>query len=312
MFPLLSGATTTFDIAASCSLFERPVIGKWRSIAYNGGPDSRQGELMGENDDDMDLLYSDPSMLLSRLQKVFVAVARLYRRSGMLRDEELSEIVQEMNLQFLNNLETIRKNYDPSRTDAATLRAYVRSLARNVCNRYYRERPQYSPLSLSHPRVTVSADSVTDPLAIAQTVQVFRAVIDTSGDRKAKLLLFLKLYYRIPVVANDLRGAYPEADEVVVGAFLGLFGGDFASMGEMSIFEAARPIINQLERSETTAESYTRWITREVTEICEILNGDPPVSAFDRHTLRILVDDYFEPFLERRIEPSSAISAGSN
>ena len=98
----------------------------------------------------------------------------------------------------------------------------------------------------------------------------------------------------------------------MVGAFLGLFGGDFALMGEMSIFEAARPIINQLERSETTAESYTRWITREVTEICEILNGDPPVSAFDRHTLRILVDDYFEPFLERHIEPSSAISAGSN
>lgn len=267
---------------------------------------------MGENDDDMDLLYSDPSTLLERLQKVFVAVARVYRRSGLLKSEELSEIVQEMNLQFLNNLETIRKNYDPSRTDGATLRGYVRTLARNVCNRYYRGRPQYAPLSLGNSRIAVSADSITDSIAISQTVQVFRAVIDTSGDRKPKLLLFLKLYYRIPVAGSDLRGVYPDVEATVVDAFLKLFGGDFASMGEMPIFEAARPFINQLERSGTTAESYTRWITREVTEICEILNGDPPVSAIDRHTLRILVDDYFEPFLERKNEPSSAASAGSN
>ncbi len=253
---------------------------------------------MDQNDDDFELLHTDPRALLVRLQGIFVAVAWVYRRSGLLSAMEHAEIVQEMNLQFLTNLDTIRKSYDPTKANGASLRAYVRSLARNVCKKHYRNHPEYSPLPLTDPRVTVGADSVTDPIAINQTIEVFHAAIETAGAHKAKMLLFLKLYYRTPIRKEDVSTTYPLAEGELKDKLLELFGKDFGSMGEMEVFEAARPILNRLEQSKTSAESYSRWITKEISALCEIMNGDPPVSAFDKHSLRVLVDDFFDPFLQ--------------
>ena len=267
---------------------------------------------MGQNEDDVELLHADPGKLLVRLQDIFAAVAWVYKRGGFLHASEVDEIIQNMNLQFLTNIETIRKSYDPTKAGAATLRAYVRSLARNVCRKHYRDHPDYTPLSFCDPRVTIHPDSVTDPIAIAQTIEVFHAAIETAGDRKTKLLLFLKLCYHIPIQMRDVTDAYPEAGEALKRELIGLFGEDFETKGEMEVFEAARPILNQLEQSNTSAESYTRWITREIIDLCEIMNGEPPVSSFDKHSLRILVDDLFEPFLQKTFEPRSPDASNVN
>lgn len=260
------------------------------------------GTAMNVDDDDLALLHSDPRALLPKFQNIFLAVSWVYRRSGLINPDEQSDIVQEMNLQFLSNLNTIKRNFDPSKSNGAGLRGYVRSLARNVCRKYYRDHPEFKPLPIMDPRFSVDEKSITDPIVIRHTIRVFHAAIETVGDRKPKLLLFLKLYYRIPVQGRELRAAYPSLEEVQEHKFLGTFGGDFDRMGEMEVFETARPTLNALEHSTTSAESYTRWITREVNDLCDILNGDPPVSAFDRHSLRVLVDDYFEPHLLRDTE----------
>ena len=257
---------------------------------------------MNSDDDDLELLHTNPQALLPKFQKIFFAVSWVYRRSGMIKPDEQGDIVQEMNLQFLNNLETIRRNFDPAKANGAGLRGYIRSLARNVCKKHYRDHPEYQPLPVSDPRLAVNEESITDSIMIQQTIQVFHAAVETSGERKPKLLLFLKLYYRIPIRKADLIAAYPSAKAQLQRDFLQLFGGDFGQMGEMEAFEAARATLNQLEHANTSAESYSRWINREVTDLCDILNGDPPVSSFDRHSLRVLVDNYFEPFLLHGIE----------
>ncbi len=256
-------------------------------------------------DDELELLRSNPRALLPRFQEIFLAVSWIYRRSGLISADEQSDVVQEMNLQFLSSIGTIQRNFDPSKSNGSGLRGYVRSLARNVCKKHYRDNPEFRPLPIVDPRFTIDEETITDPIMIQQTIAVFRAAIETAGERKPKLLIFLKLYYRIPIQVSDLRAAYPSIDDRQEREFLQSFGSDFGGMGEMEMFEAARPILNALEHSTTSAESYTRWIIREVSDLCDILNGDPPVSAFDRHSLRMLVEDYFEPFLILRNERAS-------
>ncbi len=263
------------------------------------------GTVMNVDDDELALLHSDPQALLPKFQSIFLAVSWVYRRSGLISPDEQSDIVQEMNLQFLSNIDTIQRNFDPSKSNGAGLRGYVRSLARNVCKKHHRDHPEFKPLPFVDPRFSIDEESITDPIMIRQTIRVFHAAIETTGERKQKLLLFLKLYYRIPVRGPELKAAYPSVNSTEEREFLETFGGDFDRMGEMEVFETARPTLNALEHSTTSAESYTRWITREVTDLCEILNGDPPVSSFDRHSLRVLVDNYFEPFLLRDIQDVS-------
>jgi DNA-directed RNA polymerase specialized sigma24 family protein len=257
---------------------------------------------MGENHDDLLLLQTNPDALLLKCQDIFRAVALVYRRAEMIPGQDLEEVIQEMNLRFLRSLEIIRHNYDPGKSDAASLRAYIRSLARNVCRKYARDHPEFEPLTLAGSRASVAPDSVTSPIFIAQTVEVFRAAVETTGDRRPRVLLLLKLYYKIPISARDITAAYPEAQVHHMESFLERFGIAFSSMADREVFQAAGPYLNRWERARLAPESYLRRASREVLDLCEILNGDPPVAAFDRDSLAALVDDYFDPFLVQHDE----------
>jgi hypothetical protein len=99
---------------------------------------------------------------------------------------------------------------------------------------------------------------------------------------------------------DDVSAAYPGASPRAAANLMKHFGTDYSGLKEKIILEKAAPFLNALEGTRLTAESYRRSINILVREICVLLNGNPPTSSFDYDDIKILVEDFFYPFLGRR------------
>jgi hypothetical protein len=250
---------------------------------------------MTVNERDVELLHNNPHELVIRCQDIFQITLKQFIESGMLRKSEFEDLMQMLNEELLVRIPTIRQNYD----GRVLLRTYIAKLATNACLKYYRDRPRATAEDPQYRSSVVEADSVTNPLAISEANDLFHTVLKLFGPRLPRLLVFLKLHVKIEVVKQDLVAAFPNGQDADYQEFLRHFGGDYIHVKEIDVFELAAPIINRMELGYASADSYRRWVYAKVEEICTLLNGDPPTASFDHKNVRVLIENYFSPFLHR-------------
>ncbi len=169
-------------------------------------------------------------------------------------------------------------------------------MALNVCRRHSKELSVYESQNTPLAKDLANSESVTDALMIEEAVSLFRSSLSLFGRHRAKVLLFLKLYYRISLTFDDVRSVYPRAPEEIINEFVARFQ-DFESERGRDVMVAAAPFLNVLGRKVRIPESYRHWAKTRVDELCDMLNGNPPVSSFTAENLKVLVEDYFCPFL---------------
>jgi len=248
---------------------------------------------MTVNEKDVELLHNNPHELLMRCQDIFQITLKQYVKSGMLRRSEFDDLLQMLNEELLVRIPTIRQNYN----GRVLLRTYIAKLATNTCLKYYRDRPRATEKDPHNDKGVVEADSVTNPLAISEANDLFHTVLKLFGPRLPRLLVFLKLHFKIEVVKQDLVAAFPNGQDADYREFLQHFGGDYIHLKEIDVLGLAAPIINRMEKGYASADSYRRWLYAKVEEICTLLNGNPPTASFDHENVRILIENYFNPFL---------------
>jgi len=243
----------------------------------------------------MILLREDPEALVVKYQPTVRAIVRNYVLSGLYRPSDCDDVIQEINAALLTKLGSIRRNYNGT----SFLRTYLSAVIRNECLKIHRataSQPDPMPLQ-GH-----VADKGANPMA--RTVfqhdrAVFRVILDQYGGEKPKLLLMLKLYFRIPITADDVLRWNPYCGRRMLNSLLKSFGKPFDHLEDRMIYKLITPIVNDAETKSVSWDSLRKWMTSHIEEILVLLNGSPPTSTYDRETLRILVDDYFFPFLTR-------------
>lgn len=249
---------------------------------------------MTENEKDVELLHTAPQQLIVKYQGLFRGIVVRYRTCGLLRGAEPDEILQVVNLEMLKKVESIRQHYD----GRSFLRTYVAQAAVNACLKYARDQKKVEQVEMSDDITPVAPASVVAQLLIQETKEDFRTILRLFGRRLPKILLFLKICYRLPIAEHDVLSAYPRCRKQDLQPFMKQVRGEYTEATDAQLLEDLAPCFNGFERSSTTPDGYRRWMNERVLEICDLLNGDPPVSSFDRGTLRILVEDYFMPFLD--------------
>jgi len=251
---------------------------------------------MNDNEEDVRLLHQHPDALLVKYQELFKMTVMEFIRSKLVRVDEYDEVIQTINLELLNNLPTIRRNYD----GRARLRTYVTKLATNTCLKFARDRKVHVGLEAVKRNPHVSSDSASHAALLSEAADLFHATLDLFGPRLPRILVLLKLYCKLNISMDDVSAAYPGASPRAAANLVKHFGTDYSGLKEKIILEKAAPSLNALEGTRLTAESYRRSINILVREICVLLNGNPPTSSFDYDDIKILVEDFFYPFLGRR------------
>jgi DNA-directed RNA polymerase specialized sigma24 family protein len=251
---------------------------------------------MNDNEEDVRLLHQHPDALLVKYQELFKMTVMEFIRSKLVRVDEYDEVIQTINLEMLENLPTIRRNYD----GRARLRTYVTKLATNTCLKFARDRKVHVGLEAVKKNPHVASDSASHAALLSEAADLFHATLDLFGPRLPRILVLLKLYCKLNISMDDVSVAYPGASARAAANLVKHFGTDYSGLKEKIILEKAAPSLNALEGTRLTAESYRRSINMLVREMCVLLNGNPPTSSFDYDDIKILVEDFFYPFLGRR------------
>ena len=251
---------------------------------------------MNDNEEDVRLLHQHPDALLVKYQELFKMTVMEFILSKLVRVDEYDEVIQTINLEMLDNLPTIRRNYD----GRARLRTYVTKLATNTCLKFARDRKVHVGLEAVKKNPHVASDSASHAALLSEAADLFHATLDLFGPRLPRILVLLKLYCKLNISMDDVSAAYPGASPRAAANLVKRFGTDYSGLKEKIILEKAAPCLNALEGTRLTAESYRRSINILVREICVLLNGNPPTSSFDYDDIKILVEDFFYPFLGRR------------
>jgi RNA polymerase sigma factor (sigma-70 family) len=252
--------------------------------------------LTTENEQDVELLRTNPKQLIVKYHKMVEIVVKKYISTGMFEATEFDDIVQSVMESLLSKLPAMQRQYNAT----SLFKTYLAGIIRNICLKLYHKNTRRVKSVELDGSVQSEPDDLTDRHLIDHVVSRFRVVVGLYHSQRPKLLLCLKLYFRLPVVAQDIRLPYPLCTPADLESLLRSFDGKYETMNEYEIYEIVTPIMNKYERKSNSADALRKWTHSKIQEIIRILNGDPPRFNFDKETLRILVEDHFVPFLNRR------------
>lgn len=249
------------------------------------------------NSADIALLRTDPHELLVRYQSTIRIIVNTYVRSGMFHSSEFDDIVQHLNRELLEKLSRIQKQYN----GMSLFRTYFSNIVRNACLSLHTKR-QTEPVFVELDRTSdlPESESADHALLIDHDIRVFRAILDQFHSEKPKLLLCMKLIYRLPITRLDVVNWWPKCPENDINALLSSVRDGGETLTHKDLFVCLQPLMNKAEEKNTSADSTRHWVDKQIQLTLRLLNGSPPTSAHNRETLGILLDDYCAPFLLSR------------
>lgn len=240
---------------------------------------------------DISLLRTDPHGLLLRHQETIRIIVKIYIDSGMFSHNDFEDLVQQVNVRLLEKMPVIQANFDGS----CLFRTYLSQVIRNAClNLHDRDtrQPRFSHLEGAG---IASREEPHSRLLIEHDARVLMAILDQFNTQRPKLLLCLKLYYRIPIGRNDVLDWWPHCPQNRIEYLLTTFGEFFGDIPESELYERIQPLFAEMERKSGPADSLRRWVDEKINQIIRLLNGSPPDASYDRKTLGILLEYAISP-----------------
>jgi hypothetical protein len=75
------------------------------------------------------------------------------------------------------------------------------------------------------------------------------------------------------------------------------FGSNFDGKDDVEIYKIITPVMNKNEKKSNSIDAVRKWTDSKISEIIQLLNGNPKKMNYNEDTLKTLVDDFFSPFL---------------
>lgn len=199
------------------------------------------------------------------------------------------DAIQDITLKFLEKGEDIIRQFKGH----SSVKTYFNAVIFNFCSDLYRS-GRYRVLG------TESIERVPDiPVqAIPKKIleDEFRRLsllFDLFGKKKHRLILCLKLTYKIPLENADIERYHPEVESHESQALLMLNHPSNVNTTDKEIFRTLNEIFNRLEEKETSVDALRKWVDVKTEEMVRFMNGDPPRYYYTRKSLQILVEKYF-------------------
>jgi len=246
-----------------------------------------------DNEKDSQLLMTDFGRLVVKYQGTIRVIVGRYIASGMFKESETEDVVQTINESLLMKQTLIQAHYAGS----TLLRTYLSAIIRHICLKEFQSktrRPRLLPLAESNG--AHSNGALDDVLILEETVR-FRKVLALHHGELPKVLLCLKLHFRLPITRGEILRWWPHCGEGDIRVLLDAFGGRYDVLDDIEVFREFSKHLEKAEGRKNSATALQKWTNRRINQILGLMNGDPPVRAHNRKTLEILFENYTRPFL---------------
>lgn len=242
---------------------------------------------------EVEWLQQAPDRLLSHYQFIIEATVARFAARGFFAFEEKEEIVQEINLQLWEKkLERIKAQYNGS----VYLRTYFSKVVYNACLEIARSRKR-QPRMLSDELLQFAGDnaaSAFEQMAIRDELHRLEGFFRGLEGKRPKSELCLKLFVRFILSMPDIRFFDNPRTQAAIEAVRQYFFEAYDHLSDKEVYGIIVNLFNFLESRDTDADSLRKWVQQLADRLIGLLNGDPPVSAYDRETLKILLRLFFE------------------
>jgi hypothetical protein len=244
-------------------------------------------------DPDSVLLQTDPKGLVLAYQGMVNTIVRKFIGSGMFSGESHADVVQSINAELLERIYKIQVNYNGS----TLVRTYVSAVIRNICLKLHKQRMYRKPVDPLVTEKLLTPVGMIDRYSIGQARRATWAIMQQFGRDLPKLTICLKLRYQIALKRKDILRWYPECSPVVISQLMAHFGAHPVHETDKDKYAFVTPIFNAAEKRNNSPDALRKWTALKILEILNLLNSSIAQAAFDEESLRILLEDYFFPFL---------------
>jgi RNA polymerase sigma factor (sigma-70 family) len=248
---------------------------------------------MTENDKDIELLRSEPHSLILKYQETVKIIVKKFIIAGIFTAGEYEDIVQEVNVALLTKIPAMQSQYN----GMSLFRTYFSVIVRNICMKEHAKIDTEIILDQEGIIGFIDNTHVEEKIAFEEEIQKFRSILGLYYRQRPKLLLCLKLYYRIPLTSEDINLWYPKCSPLDHNILLENFGSNYDGKNDGQIYAIVTPIMNKNEKKDNSADAMRKWTDSKIREIIEMLNGKSRKLTHNEDSLKTLIDNFFSPYL---------------
>ncbi|GJM35613.1 MAG: hypothetical protein DHS20C18_46140 [Saprospiraceae bacterium] len=238
-------------------------------------------------------LRNNPGRLVTHYQYIVeVTVAKFILR-GFFDSGEKMEIVQEINLRLLESkMQKIQEHF----RGTVLLRTYFSKVTYNCCLEICRQRQRQATL-LSEDQLTEFAESeinAYDQLVIRDELLRLHACIKGLHGTYFKGRICLKGWIRFLFNNQDIQFYdSPKTSEAIAAIKANMYE-PYDHLNDHQVNALLTALFNLVEDKKTEPDSLRKWMINILDHFIVLLNGNPPVSAHSRSSLKILLQYYFD------------------
>ncbi|MBN1598792.1 MAG: sigma-70 family RNA polymerase sigma factor [Bacteroidales bacterium] len=225
---------------------------------------------------------------LNEAQDLIESIASKFITSGSFRHEEKDDLIQTINEELLYKMPKIRQQF----LGISSFRGYLSVVIQNICREKIRRNKSIRTTELTDIHFNQSEElNPEHVIVIQQEVERLKKLLLLYNKQRTKIILCLKLKFRIPLNICDLSTYLGKINKKEYKEFKEKLK-NYNKIKDVDIYEAIIPLFNKFENKNNNADSLRKWIKLKINELIELLNGDPPISSFDEDTLQILFEKY--------------------
>jgi hypothetical protein len=243
---------------------------------------------LDKNQKDIELLRNNPNQLILELQGLIDIIINQFINYQRFNFIEHDEIKQQINEELLNRIPKIQCQFQGK----SLLRTYLSVVIRNICNEILRKGEKAKYITYDEIIINEASSETINSLLFEEEMVRLKKVLGLYYKQKSKLILCLKLKFKMPFDHEDFRNVYKEITQLEFEKFIH-YVGSYKDCPDIIIFTALTEIFNKYENKNNTPDALRKWVNLKINEIINVLNGSPPASKYDEETLQILFEKCF-------------------
>ncbi len=223
-------------------------------------------------------------------------------KPGYFPYKERDELFQQVNETLLMREEKITGSFQGKAKFSTYLAVVVTNICREIRNREIRARSRRASY-VSHSSSVDQASlfkNLADPglppdarMIIRETVRKLDQILKTYPKNQKKMVFCLRALHRIPVSLSLLDcDMIEEPDGSTVEAHMGKLNTTNEKTTRSEIYSHLTCIYEVVERRKKSDDAIRKWLNDRVSEVIILLNGNPPISAFNKETFQYLFEYY--------------------
>jgi DNA-directed RNA polymerase specialized sigma24 family protein len=236
-----------------------------------------------------DLLKNNPDLLILNIQPLIDSTIYQFVKVGRFLKADHNEIRQEVNEKLLKRIHKIRDQFN----NKSLLTTYLIAVIRNICHDIHRKKIS-EPVFLNYEAtiVNLKENDSFNSLVLKEEKVRLKKIMELFFNERDKLILCLKLKYRIPFTYNDIKLAAPC---ISIDEYKSLYDSikPYLSATDSMIYAGLTGIFNKHEKKKNSPDALRKWISKKTTEIISLLNTDLARHNYTEETLQILFEMCF-------------------